>query len=143
MSKAATHERLERREEIEVSSDRSFGLVFTAVFIIIGLLPVVFGGAGPRWWSLVIAAAFLALALIRPSLLAPLNRVWLRFGLLLHKVVNPLVMGLIFYIVITPVGVVMRLCGRDVLRLKSSDAPSYWIERVPPGPKPETMSNQF
>ena len=137
------HESYERPEEIRGSSDRSFGVVFAVVFALIGLLPLVSGGA-VRMWSLAVGAAFLLVALAFPSVLAPLNRLWLRFGLLLHKIVSPLVLGIMFFLVITPMGVLMRAFGKDLLRLKlDRQLASYWIERTPPGPPPESLRDQF
>lgn len=139
----ATHERMVREETVQGSSDRSFGLVFAAVFAIIGLWPLIGDGA-VRIWSLAVSLVFLALALLRPMVLAPLNRLWTRFGLLLHHIVNPIIMGLLFYLVVTPTGLVMRMLGKDLLRLRfDPQAKSYWIERQPPGPAPETMKDQF
>ncbi len=129
--------------ELNGSSDRSFGLVFAAVFLAGGLWPLLRGGT-PRVWALVVAGAFLIASLARPSLLAPLNRLWTRFGLLLNKVTTPIVMGVLFYLVVTPTGLLMRLFGKDPLRLsRDQEADSYWIKREPPGPSPETMTNQF
>jgi len=123
------------------SSDRSFGFVFAVVFAIIGCWPLIHGAA-PRWWALGLAAAFAALALARPQLLHPLNRAWLAFGLLLHRVVSPLVMGMVFFTVVTPTGWIMRLRGKDVLSLKRRpDLDSYWITRGPS--QTESMKNQF
>lgn len=137
------HEDFGREAKVEGSSDRSFGAVFAAVFAIVGLWPLT-GGGGVRIWSLGIAAAFALAALARPGLLAPLNRLWMRFGLLLHRVVSPLVMGMLFYLTVTPTGMLMRALGKDPLRLRRDPgAQSYWIERDPPGPAPETMKNQF
>lgn len=137
------HEDLGRSQAVKTSSDRSFGLVFTGFFALVGAWPLVHGMA-PRWWALALAALFLAVALARPALLAPLNRIWTRFGLLLHKVVNPIVMGVMFFLVVTPTGLLMRLAGKDPMRLKRDpQAASYWIERAPPGPAPETMKQQF
>jgi hypothetical protein len=138
------HEDLTRDDEVGAGpSDRSVGLVFAAVFAIIGALPLL-AGRGPRWWSLGIALAFLALALLLPTVLAPLNRAWMRFGLLLHRVVNPVVMGLLFVLGVIPFGLGARLMGKDLLRLKlDKSAKSYWIVRQPPGPPPETMRNQY
>jgi hypothetical protein len=97
-----------------------------------------------RSWALIVSAVFLALTLIRPSLLHPANRLWTRFGLLLSKVTNPIFTGLLFFLVITPVGLFMRLTGKDFLRLRRDlSASTYWIERLPPGPKPESMPQQF
>jgi hypothetical protein len=139
----ATHERLSGHEAVKGSSDRSFGVVFAAVLTIIGRWPLL-AGAGVRWWSLAIAAAFAAVALVRPGLLAPLNRLWLKFGLLLNRIVSPVVMALLFYLVITPLALIMRTLGKDPLRLKyDAKVSSYWILRAPPGPSPETIKNQF
>jgi hypothetical protein len=125
------------------SSDRSFGFVFAAVFAIIGCWPLIHGAA-PRWWALGLAAAFAAVALARPQLLHPLNRAWLAFGRLLHRVVSPLVMGMVFFTVVTPTGWIMRLRGKDVLSLKRRpDRDSYWITREPSPPQPESMKRQF
>ncbi len=137
------HEDLGRSQEIKTSSDRAFGLVFTVVFVIIAAWPLL-GGEAPRWWSAGIAGLFLAASFIRPAILAPLNRLWTRFGLLLHKIVNPIVMGVMFFGVVTPTGLIMRAFGKDPMRLRRDPAAaSYWIEREPPGPAPDTMKQQF
>jgi hypothetical protein len=137
------HESFQRAEEVVGSSNRSFGVVFAVVFALIGLLPLFHGGA-VRLWSLGVAAIFAALAFAAPQVLAPLNRLWLKLGLLLHKIVNPIVLGIMFYVVVTPTGLIMRLLGKDLLRLKRDPAAaSYWIERTPPGPKPESLGDQF
>ncbi|MEX0696121.1 MAG: SxtJ family membrane protein [Dongiaceae bacterium] len=137
------HEDLTREDAVKGSSDRSFGLVFAAVSLVVAGLSLWRGG----WvwpYGLAAAAAFGGLALAAPRALAPLNKAWLLFGLLLHRIVNPLVMGLMFFLVIAPMGLVMRLGGKDFLRLKfDRKAPTYWIAREPPGPAPETMRNQF
>jgi hypothetical protein len=123
------------------SSDRSFGFVFAAVFTIIGCWPLIHWAA-PRWWALGIGAAFAAVALVRPQLLHLLNRAWLAFGRLLHRVVSPLVMGMVFFTVVTPTGWIMRWRGKDVLSLKRRpDLKSYWITREPS--QTESMKNQF
>jgi hypothetical protein len=143
MPQVALPESFERDEPVHGSSDRGFGFVFTAVFLLIGLAPLLHGRP-IRIWSLVVAAAFLAVSLIRPGLLQPLNRLWTKFGLLLHRIVNPVVMGAIFFLAITPFGVVMRLLGKDPLRRRfEPGSTSYWIVRTPPGPSPQSMSNQF
>ena len=137
------HESYDRREDVKGSSNRSFGVVFAIVFALIGLLPLLVGG-GVRVWSLAVCALFLVCALVFPSVLAPLNRLWLRFGLLLHKIVSPLVLGIMFYLVITPIGLLLRSFGKDPLRVAfDKQASSYWIERVPPGPSPESFKDQF
>ena len=125
------------------SSDRSFGLVFAAVFAIIACWPLLHWES-PRWWAVAIAAAFAVVALVRAHLLRPLNRVWLALGRLLHKIVSPLVMGVIFFAAVTPTGWIMRLRGKDLLSLKRRpDQKSYWIRRQPTGSETETMKNQF
>ncbi|HYH79946.1 MAG TPA: SxtJ family membrane protein [Longimicrobium sp.] len=124
-------------------SDRAFGLTFAGVLTVVGLLPLVRGG-GVRAWALAAAAVFLAAALAWPAVLTPLNRVWLRFGLLLHRVMNPVILGIVFYFVITPMGLLMRLARSRPLKLGFDPAArSYWIPREPPGPEPETMKRQF
>ena len=143
MSDHGTHESFREGDAVKGSSNRSFGIVFAVVFAIIGLFPLI-GGSSVRWWSLIVAGVFLALAFAAPKLLSPLNRLWMRFGLLLHRIVNPLVMALLFFLVVTPIALLMRLFGKRPLHLETEpDAESYWIPRDPPGPEPETMKQQF
>lgn len=138
----STHENFNRDEATSPGSDRTFGLVMAAALALVGA--VNFHHSGRLWpWELVLAVLFLAAALLKASLLNRLNRLWMKFGLVLHRIVNPIVMGLLFYGTIWPTGIVMRMRGRDLLRLKrepSSD--TYWIARAP-GPQPETMRDQF
>jgi saxitoxin biosynthesis operon SxtJ-like protein len=130
-------------DELRPGSERNFGLVFTAAFAVIGLLPLL-GGRAPRLWPLAVAAAFLAVTLVRPAMLAPLNRLWFRFGLLLNRVVNPIVMALLFFVTVTPIALVMRALGKDPLRLKSAPGQSsYWIVRDPVGPRSGSFKDQF
>ena len=137
------HEDLSRDQEIEGSSDRSFGLVFTAVILLIAIWPL-FYRESPRWWAVALATVFAIIATWKPALLAGLNRLWLKLGLLLGKIVSPIALGILFYGVVAPIGLVMRLTGKDPLRLKlDSGANSYWILRKPPGPPPDSMTNQF
>jgi hypothetical protein len=137
------HESFDRDEAVRGSSDRAFGLVFTTVFVLIGLLPWVFGRP-VRTWSIVAAVLFLAVALAAPRILAPLNKLWLKFGLLLHRVVSPIVLGIMFFLVITPMGLLMKALGKDPLRLRfDRDASTYWIAREPPGPPADSFSDQF
>jgi hypothetical protein len=137
------HEDLSREEHIEGSSDRSFGFVFAAVFALIALWPLLHQG-GVRVWALVVAAAFALVAVVRPALLATPNRLWMKLGLLLGKIVAPIALGILFYAVLTPLGALMRMTGKDPLRLKRDpSAASYWIPREPPGPPPGSMTNQF
>ena len=139
----ATHEDFSRTHDVKSSSNRGFGWVFTVAFLVIGVWPLVFGQA-IRWWSLVVAMVFLAITLAAPALLAPLNKIWLAFGMLLHRIISPVVLGIMFYIVVTPMGWLMRLFGKDSMRMRGGDrAGSYWIKREPPGPKPDSLNNQF
>ena len=125
------------------SSDRSFGFVFTVFFVIVGLLPLLNGGS-MRLWALGLSAVFLLLALVAPKTLAPANRAWTKFGLLLHRIVSPIALGILFYGVVTPTGVFMRLLGKDLLRQRfDRSAKTYWIARTPPGPDAESLKNQF
>jgi hypothetical protein len=127
---------------VRPGSDRNFGFVFAAVFALIGLLPLI-GGHAPRWWALAVGAVFLAVALVRPAILAPLNVLWFRFGMLLHRVVSPVIMAVLFFATITPLAVLMRALGKDPLRLKRSTGTTYWIARDPPGPRAGSLKDQF
>ncbi|MFY9954053.1 SxtJ family membrane protein [Bradyrhizobium sp.] len=140
--KQSTHESFTRDEAAQPGSDRTFGLVMTGALALVSLLNGWhFGRVWP--WTLAAAVLFLIAALARPLSLRPLNYLWMKLGLLLHRIVNPIVMGLLFYGTILPTGLVMRMRGRDLLRLKRDpSAESYWITRVP-GPTPETMRDQF
>jgi len=138
-----THERLVAAEVIAVGSNRSFGIVFSVLFAFLGLGPLL-RGRPVRGWALVVAGVFLLTALALPRMLEPLNRVWHRFGLVLHACISPVIMGLVFYTTVTPIGLVRRWLGKDPLRLRLDRyAVTYWIERNPPGPAPDTMPRQF
>jgi hypothetical protein len=137
------HENLTSKEVPRGSSDRSVGIVFGAVFLIAAVLPL-FTSGGIRVWAVITSAAFFLIAFVIPALLAPLNKIWTRFGLLLHRIVSPVVLGILFYLFVTPMGLIMRLMGKDFLRLRfDSSSRSYWIERNPPGPRPDSLNNQF
>jgi hypothetical protein len=137
------HEDLRRGKLSKVSSDRSFGLVFTAFFAILAVWPLL-RSKPLRPWALAVSGVFLLLALVAPGLLHPLNTLWARLGLLFSKITNPIITGLMFYLVFMPTGYLFRLLGKDLLRLKfDPDAETYWISRQPPGPPPQTMTNQF
>jgi len=137
------HEDLGREQEVKAGSERALGIVFAIVFIIVALWPLINDGA-IRHWAMIVAGVFLALGLIAPKLLKPLNWVWFRFGLLLHKIISPIVMALLFFTTVTPIALMMKIFGKDSLHRKFDEsAKSYWIEREPPGPDPETMRHQF
>jgi hypothetical protein len=137
------HENLSRLEEVPISSERAFGLVFVLVFLIVGCLPLI-DGESPRVWAIVIAAALVGITLVAPRLLRWPNRLWMSFGLLLHRIVSPIALGLIFYAAVLPTGLLLRLFGKDLLRLRREPrSRTYWIERTPPGPPPGSLKDQF
>lgn len=131
-------------DSAKLPSNRSFGLLFTVVFLIIAVYAWSkdYSGQWVQIW-LVISGIFLAFALLFPVVLTPLNKMWFALGLLLGKIVSPIVLGTLFFIVITPVAIGMRLFGRDALLMKKRAVSSYWIDRDPPGPKPESFKDQF
>ena len=126
-------------EDIKISSNRSFGIVFFIVFLIIAIYPLI-NNADLRIWSLVISIIFLILGLINSKFLTPLNKLWFKFGLLLGKLISPIIMGIIFFFVVTPIGLILRIFGKDVLNLKKNNSKSYWIKKNGPISK---MKNQF
>ena len=126
-------------DEIKISSNRSFGIVFFIFFLIVSLYPII-NKDSLRVWSLIISLAFLILALTNSKILTPLNKIWFKIGIILGKIVSPFVMGIIFFLVVTPTGLIMKLFGKDLLNLKYNNKNSYWIEKV--GPKSK-MKNQF
>jgi hypothetical protein len=143
---ASLHEDYRRAEVVKGSSDRGFGLTVGGILLLIaavrtwlhdgyGAIELVLGAVG---------LCLIVLALVRAQSLAGLNRAWTRLGLLLFKVVNPVVLALIYVVTIVPIGLIMRACGHDPLRLKPDlSASTYWVKREPPGPAPETMIHQF
>lgn len=138
-----SHEDFKPKTEPRTSSDRAFGGVFAGVFALVAAWPLVHA-APPRWWAAAVALAFALLALAAPRTLAPLNRIWIRLGALLHAIVSPIVLAVIFYGVVLPTAIVMRLRKRDPLRLRfDPQAATYWIDRVPPGPPPQSFRDPF
>ena len=125
--------------KIKVGSNKSFGIVFFVFFLIIGLYPLI-NEENVRIWSIVISIIFLILGLINSQILTPLNILWFKFGMLLGKFVSPIVMGLVFFLVVTPTGLIMKLFNKDLLKLRKNKNSSYWIKR--PETKSE-MKNQF
>ena len=126
-------------DDIKISSNRSFGIVFFVVFVLIAFYPLINQG-DIRIWSLIVSLIFLVLGLLNSKILNPLNKLWFKFGIFLGKIVSPLVMGIIFFFVVTPIGFLMRLLKKDLLNLKYKDNKSYWIEKNEPKSK---MKNQF
>lgn len=141
--RSAVHEDFSRDVEFKDLSNRAFGLTGAAALSLLGLWPLV-QYRPLRPWALAIAVVLLVLALFRPQLLGPANRLWLRLGRLMQRLVTPAVMALVFYSTVTPVALVLRLLGKDLLSLQiDRTASTYWIERRPPGPAPDTLRQQF
>ena len=126
-------------QKIKTSSNKSFGIVFFIVFLIIALYPLIKDG-DLRLWSLIVSLIFLILGLIISTILTPLNRLWFKFGIFLGKIVSPIILGTIFFLIVTPTGLLLRLFGKDVINLKYSKDNSYWIKKT--GPK-SNMKDQF
>ena len=127
-------------DDVKISSNRSFGIVFFIVFLLIALYPLTYSEE-IRVWSATISLIFLVLGLFNSKILTPLNKLWFKFGILLGKIISPIIMGIIYFLVVTPIGLLMRLFGKDVLNLKlNKNESSYWVEKV--GPKSK-MKNQF
>ena len=126
-------------QKIKTSSNKSFGIVFFIVFLIISLYPLIKDG-DLRLWSLIVSLIFLILGLTNSIILTPLNRLWFKFGIFLGKIVSPIILGTIFFLIVTPTGLLLRLFGKDVINLKYNNNNSYWIEKT--GPK-SNMKDQF
>ena len=123
----------------KLPTNKNFGIVFSIVFLIIALFPLINDG-GLRVWSLIVSTIFLFLGLINSKILTPLNKIWFKFGLILGRIVSPVIMGVIFFLVVTPTALIMRLVGKDLLNLKFNKYKSYWIVKT--GSK-SNMKNQF
>ena len=126
-------------DKIKISSNRSFGIVFFIVFFLIAIYPLV-NQESIRYWSIFISIIFLILGLLDSRILTPLNRLWFKFGIFLGRIVTPLIMAIIFFLVVTPIGVLMRAIKKDLINLKLNTNKSYWISKE--GPKSK-MKNQF
>jgi len=131
-------------ERRQLPTPKSFGFTFAALFLVIAGWPWIFRGETPRYWALAFAVFFAAAPFMAPRTLGPLNWLWFHFGRLLHGVVNPIIMALIFCLGILPIGLLLKASGKDLLRLRwQPEETSYWIPRVPPGPRQGSMSKQF
>ncbi|MDC1027541.1 SxtJ family membrane protein [Candidatus Pelagibacter sp.] len=126
-------------DDIKISSNRSFGIVFFIVFLLIAIYPLVNQGE-IRVWSILISLLFLILGIINSKILTPLNKVWFKFGIFLGKIISPIIMGVIFFLVVTPIAFLMRMLKKDLLNLKYNKNSTYWIEKNEPKSK---MKNQF
>tara|TARA_B110000196_G_C21060382_1_gene622063 strand:+ start:127 stop:516 length:390 start_codon:yes stop_codon:yes gene_type:complete len=128
-----------KKNNIKISSNRSFGIVFCFVFLFIAFYPIL-KDAEIRFWSIIVSTIFLILGLINSKLLTPLNKIWFKFGILLGNIVSPIVMGVIFFCVVTPISLALKLLGKDVINVNKNKDKSYWIKKS--GPKSK-MKNQF
>jgi len=128
-----------KNSKIKISSNKSFGIVFFTVFLIIAIWPLL-NGNDIRYWSLIISIVFLILGILDSKILTPLNKTWFKIGILLGNVISPIVMSIIFFLVVTPTSLIMKLFGKDILGIKKNRSKSYWIEKS--GPKSK-MKNQF
>ena len=126
-------------DDIKISSNRSFGIVFFIVFVLIAFYPLINQGE-VRIWSVLVSLFFLIFGIINSKILTPLNKIWFKFGIFLGKMISPIVMGLIFFLVVAPIGFLMRMLKKDILNLKFNESNSYWIEKTDPKSK---MKNQF
>tara|TARA_B100001027_G_scaffold7169_1_gene4582 strand:- start:377 stop:760 length:384 start_codon:yes stop_codon:yes gene_type:complete len=126
-------------DKIKIGSNRSFGIVFFILFLLIALYPTI-NSEGIRMWSIFVSLIFLVLGLLDSKILTPLNKIWFKFGMLLGRIISPFIMGIIFFLVVTPIGLIMRILGKDLVNLKYNNNKTYWIEKT--GPKSK-MKNQF
>ena len=130
---------MQKKNNIEISSNKSFGIVFFIIFLIIGFYPIL-NDNNPKLWSLLLSTIFLILGLMNSKILTPLNLIWFKFGIFLGSIISPLIMCIIFFFVVTPIGLLMRILKKDLLNLKFNSSKSYWIKRT--GHKSK-MRNQF
>jgi len=128
-----------KQRNIKISSNRSFGIVFFVVFFLIGAWPILKEGE-LRYWSIIVSLIFLILGLFKSKLLTPLNKLWYKFGILLGNFIAPIIMGFVYFLVVTPIGILMRLLGKDLINLKLNKKKTYWIEKKE---IKTSMKNQF
>ena len=126
-------------KDIKIGSNRSFGIVFFVVFLLIGLWPLL-NGNELRIWSIVISLIFFILGLLNSKILTPFNKIWFRFGIFLGNFISPIVMGIVFFLVVTPTGLIMKLFRKDLINLKKNNSNTYWIEKKD---IKSSMKNQF
>ena len=137
------HEDFSRKHEIRAASDRSFGIVFAVFFALVAVWPVIHRRP-IHWWAFAVSGVLLLVTLVQPCYLHPLNRTWMRLAVLFNGIVTPIIMSLLFFGIFTPIAMLFRLQGKNPLRLGfERDSKSYWLERNPPGPPPESMARQF
>ena len=126
-------------DEIKIGSNRSFGVVFFVVFLLVSIYPLI-NEENIRYWSLIVSLIFLILGFLNSKILTPLNKIWFKFGIFLGRIISPFIMGIIFFFVVTPTGLLMRIFKKDLLNLKFNNDKSYWIEKTEPK---SNMKNQF
>ena len=126
-------------DDIKISSNRSFGIVFFVIFLLISVYPLLYN-ENIRIWSLIISIIFLFLGIINSRILTPFNHIWFKFGLVLGRFISPLIMGLVFFLVVTPIGLLMRVFKKDLLNLRFDKTDTYWINKQEPKSK---MKDQF
>ena len=126
-------------KKIKIGSNRSFGIVFSIVFLIVALYPLL-NSDSIRIWSIILSSTFFIFGLLNSNILSPLNRIWFKFGIILGRIVSPIVMGLVFFLVVTPTSLILRLFKKDNLNLKKNDNRTYWIDK---SEKKSKMKNQF
>ena len=127
------------KENIKIGSNKSFGIVFFVFFLLVGIFPLL-SNENIRTWSIILSIVFLILGLLSSSILSPLNKIWFKFGILLGNIVSPVVLGIVFFIRVTPTSLIMKILGKDILGLKKSIKKTYWIEKIETKSK---MKNQF
>ena len=127
------------KSDIKIGSNKSFGIVFFFVFLIVGIYPILKGNE-PHYWSIIISVIFLILGLLNSIYLTPLNKLWFKFGILLGQIISPIVMGIVFFIVVTPIALFMKILNKDILNLNKNNKKTYWIEYKN---KSSKMKNQF
>ncbi|MDA7446277.1 SxtJ family membrane protein [Candidatus Pelagibacter ubique] len=128
-----------KKNNIKIGTNKSFGIVFFLFFLIVSLFPL-FKDGNIRVWSLIIAIIFLILGLLNSKFLTPLNKIWFKFGILLGNFVSPIVMSIVFFVIVTPTSIIMRVLGKNLLNLKKGNKKTYWVERSKIQSK---MRNQF
>ena len=128
-----------KNKDIKIGSNKSFGIVFFIVFLIIALYPML-KGQDLRLWSLIISLIFLILGIVNSTVLTPLNKIWFKFGILLGNIISPIVMAIVFFVVVTPTGIIMKILRKDLIGLKKNNKNTYWIEKKA---KMTSMKNQF
>ena len=117
------------KEKIKIGTNKSFGIVFFIFFLLVGIFPL-FSNGNIRTWSIILSIVFLILGLLSSSILSPLNKIWFKFGILLGNIVSPVVLGIVFFIIVTPTSLIMKILGKDILGLKKSIKKTYWIEKI-------------